>query len=155
VQQAQRIWRLREETELIDRMHRHPPSFDVSVPGGAIDAYVARIQAGLSDLDPAFGAYVYGHLADGNLHITVAVDGPVAHEVHAAIEDVLYAGLREIGGSFSAEHGVGIEKRQAYARYADPVKQELARALKALLDPKGVLNPGKIISPAAPTLAGH
>lgn len=146
LQQAQAIWRLREETELIERMHKHPPSFDVSVSGGDIDAYVARIEAGLKAVDPSYAPYVFGHLADGNLHISINTDGPVSHERHMAIEDVLYAGLRESGGSFSAEHGVGLEKRDAYERHADPVKQELARALKKLLDPKGMLNPGKIIS---------
>lgn len=148
LQQAQRIWRLREETE-IERKHRHPPSFDVSMPGGAIDSYIAQVQAGLKELAPDFAAYVYGYLADGNLHITVTVDGPVAHEVHAAVEDVLYAGLRGLGGSFSAEHGVGIEKRAAYERYADPVKRYLAQAIKALLDPRGVLRPGKFVAATA------
>lgn len=144
-EQARRIWRLREETELIERMHRLPPSFDVSVPGGILDAYVARIEAGLTALGEGFAPYVYGHLADGNLHITVPVDGPVSHDVHEAIEDVLYDGLAAAGGSFSAEHGVGIEKRPAWERHADPVKQDLSRAVKALLDPAGLLNPGKIV----------
>lgn len=147
LQQAARIWRLREETEMIERMHRLPPSFDVSVPGGMLDAYVARIEAELIALDPAFAPYVYGHLADGNLHITVPVDGPVSHAVHEAIEDVLYDGLRAAGGSFSAEHGVGLEKREAYERHADPVKRELARAIKRLIDPAGLLNPGKVVGP--------
>jgi FAD/FMN-containing dehydrogenase len=146
LQQAQRIWRLREETELIERRHRHPPSFDVSVPASALDAYVAHLEAGLVALDPAFAPYVYGHLADGNLHVTVPVDGPVPQDRYRAIEDVLYAGLREGGGSFSAEHGVGVEKRDAYERYADPVKRDLARAVKRLIDPKGGLNPGKIVA---------
>lgn len=146
IQQARNIWRLREESEQLERLHRHPPSFDVSVPGGAIDAYVEHIQARLKTIDPAYEAYVFGHLADGNLHIMLNADGPLTHELHAAVEDALYANLREMGGSFSAEHGVGIEKRDAYERYADPVKQDLARAVKALLDPKSVLNPGKVIS---------
>ncbi|WP_315928309.1 FAD-binding oxidoreductase [Mesorhizobium sp. SP-1A] len=146
VEQARTIWRLREETEMIERMHNHPPSFDVSVPGGAIDAYVARIGEGLKALDAAYSPYVFGHLADGNLHISINADNP-SRERYRAIEDVLYAGLREIGGSFSAEHGVGLDKRDAYERHADPVKQQLARAIKELLDPSDVLNPGKIIGP--------
>ncbi|MGI6852464.1 FAD-binding oxidoreductase [Mesorhizobium sp. 1B3] len=145
-QQARTIWRLREETEQIERMHKDPPSFDVSVPGDEIDSYVARLEAGLKAIDPAYAPYVFGHLGDGNLHISINVDGPVSHERHRAIEDVLYSGLRECGGSFSAEHGVGLDKRDAYERYADPVKQELARAIKTLLDPGGTLNPGKIVS---------
>lgn len=146
VAQAESIWRLREETEMIERMHHLPPSFDVSVPGGDIDAYVARIEAGLKRIDSAYAPYVFGHLADGNLHISINTDGPVSHALHEAIEDVLYTGLRESGGSFSAEHGVGIEKRDAYERYADPVKQALARAIKGLIDPGNMLNPGKVIS---------
>lgn len=147
LRQAGAIWRLREETEQIERMHSHPPSFDVSVPGGALDAYVARIGAGLKAIDAGYEPYVFGHLADGNLHISINADGPLAPERYAAVEDVLYAGLREMGGSFSAEHGVGLDKRSAYERYADPVKQELARALKAMLDPRNLLNPGKIVTP--------
>lgn len=145
VEQARTIWRLREETEQIERMHRHPPSFDVSVPAAAIDAYVARIAAGLKALDADYAPYVFGHLADGNLHISVNTDHPTP-ERYREIEDVLYAGLGEIGGSFSAEHGVGLDKRSAYERHADPVKQDLAQALKAMLDPHDLLNPGKIFT---------
>ncbi|MET2825692.1 FAD-binding oxidoreductase [Mesorhizobium shangrilense] len=144
--QAEAIWRLREETGEIERMHHLPPSFDVSVPGGALDAYVQRIEAGLKKIDPSYAPYVFGHLADGNLHISINTDGPLSHAVHEAIEDVLYEGLNEAGGSFSAEHGVGLEKRDAYERHADPVKQALARSIKEMLDPGNVMNPGKIVS---------
>ncbi|OQM75311.1 FAD-binding oxidoreductase [Manganibacter manganicus] len=146
LEQARMIWRLREETEMIERMHDHPPSFDVSVPAGMLDAYVARIENGLEALDAAWQPYVFGHLADGNLHISLNADGPLAPARYLAVEDVLYDGLRAAGGSFSAEHGVGLDKRGAYERHADPVKQDLARALKMLIDPQGLLNPGKIIS---------
>jgi FAD/FMN-containing dehydrogenase len=144
--QAEAIWRLREETGEIERMHHLPPSFDVSVPGGALDAYVERIEAGLKKIDAAYAPYVFGHLADGNLHISINTDGPLSHALHEAIEDVLYEGLNEAGGSFSAEHGVGLEKREAYERHADPVKQALARSIKTMLDPGNVMNPGKIVS---------
>ncbi|TPI19717.1 FAD-binding oxidoreductase [Mesorhizobium sp. B4-1-1] len=143
--QAAAIWRLREETEQIERAHPKAPSFDVSVSGGALDQYVARIEAGLKTLDASYAPYVYGHLADGNLHISINCDGPVSHDRHAAIEDVLYEGLHEAGGSFSAEHGVGLEKRDAYERHADPVKRELAKAIKEMIDPGNVMNPGKVV----------
>ncbi|WP_421917199.1 FAD-binding oxidoreductase [Mesorhizobium sp.] len=144
--QAEAIWRLREETGEIERMHHLPPSFDVSVPGGALDAYVERIEAGLKTIDADYAPYVFGHLADGNLHISINTDGPLPHALHEAIEDVLYEGLNEAGGSFSAEHGVGLEKREAYERHADPVKQALARSIKEMLDPGNMMNPGKIIA---------
>ncbi|TIT43147.1 MAG: FAD-binding oxidoreductase [Mesorhizobium sp.] len=126
VAQAEAIWRLREETEMIERMHHLPPSFDVSVPAGGLDTYVARIEAGLKAIDATYAPYVFGHLADGNLHISINTDGPVPHALHEAIEDVLYEGLQASGGSFSAEHGVGLDKRDAYERHVDPVKQALA-----------------------------
>jgi FAD/FMN-containing dehydrogenase len=150
LEQARTIWRLREESEVIERLHDHPPSFDVSVPGGAIDAYVTRITEGLKAIDADYSPYVFGHLADGNLHISINTDNP-PRERYRAIEDVLYAGLQEIGGSFSAEHGVGLDKRDAYERHADPVKQQLSRAIKALLDPSDMLNPGKIVGPGPET----
>ncbi|MBZ9840957.1 FAD-binding oxidoreductase [Mesorhizobium sp. CA5] len=143
--QAAAMWRLREETVEIERAHPMAPSFDVSVPAGALDAYVARIEAGLKKIDASYAPYVYGHLADGNLHISINCEGPVPHERHEAIEDVLYEGLREAGGSFSAEHGVGLEKREAYERHADPVKRDLAKAIKELIDPGNVMNPGKVV----------
>ena len=144
--QAAAMWRLREETEQIERAHHLPESFDVSVPGGALDAYVARIEAGLKTLDASYAPYVFGHLADGNLHISINADGPLPPERHKAIEDVLYEGLAAAGGSFSAEHGVGLEKRAAYERHADPVKRELARMIKEMIDPGNVMNPGKVVA---------
>lgn len=144
--QAAAMWRLREETVEIERAHHLPESFDVSVPGGALDAYVARIEAGLKQIDPSYAPYVYGHLADGNLHISINADGPLPIDRHKAVEDVLYEGLREAGGSFSAEHGVGLEKRAAYERHADPVKRELASMIKGMIDPGNVMNPGKVVA---------
>ncbi|WP_292172230.1 FAD-binding oxidoreductase [Mesorhizobium sp.] len=146
VAQAEAIWRLREETEMIERMHHLPPSFDVSVPAGGLDTYVARIEARLKAVDATYAPYVFGHLADGNLHISINTDGPVPHALHEAIEDVLYEGLQASGGSFSAEHGVGLDKRDAYERHVDPVNQALARAIKEMIDPANVMNPGKIIA---------
>jgi len=70
--------------------------------------------------------------------------------ITAAYEEVaplIYAGLKEIGGSFSAEHGIGLEKRRALQRYADPGKLRLMRQIKQLLDPDGLMNPGKVLGP--------
>jgi FAD/FMN-containing dehydrogenase len=149
MQQAERIWRVREDTDILYRLHPRAPSFDVSVPAGAIDNYVARIQADLKAIDPGFEPYIFGHLADGNLHIVFNVEGPLPAATTEAVERVLYTGLNAIGGSFSAEHGVGSKKRAAFERYADPVKRQLARAVKTIIDPQGLFNPGKIVDPAA------
>ena len=147
--QARRFWQLREEADFIYREHPAAPSFDVSVPPESLDAYVAAFRTRLAEADPALGAYVYGHMADGNLHISVTHAAP---DIAAspdnppllAIEAAVYEGVQALGGSFSAEHGIGLEKRHAYLTYADPVKRALACTIKRALDPHLLFNPGKV-----------
>lgn len=142
--QARRFWALREESDFIYRLHPAAPSFDVSLPPGALDVYVADLSARLKAVHPGFDAYVYGHVADGNLHLSVIGEGAAAPAVKDAIEDAVYTGVTEAGGSFSAEHGVGTEKRRAYLTYGNPARRALAQAIKAALDPKNLFNPGKV-----------
>lgn len=142
--QARRFWALREESEFIYRLHPGAPSFDVSVPPGALDAYVAGLRERLQAVDGGFDAYVYGHIADGNLHISIFGNGAKAPAMKEPIEDAVYTGVAECGGSFSAEHGVGLEKRRAYLTYGNPARRAAAQAIKAALDPNNLFNPGKV-----------
>lgn len=142
--QARRFWALREESDFIYRVQPGAPSFDVSVPPGALNAYVAGLKARLKAADSGFDAYVYGHIADGNLHISVIGDGVTAADLKGPIEDAVYTGVAEAGGSFSAEHGVGTEKRRAYLAFGNPARRAVAQAIKAALDPKNLFNPGKV-----------
>ena len=145
LEQRDRLWRLRENTEPVQRSFAHVLAFDISVPPSLIDGYVAAMQQRLAAVDSTLEACVYGHVADGNLHIMVGGGTAFAPELVTAVEGALYTGLRELGGSFSAEHGIGLKKKPAYARYADPVRRELATGIKAVLDPKGLFNPGKVV----------
>jgi FAD/FMN-containing dehydrogenase len=88
--------------------------------------------------------FAIGHLGDGNLHLTVGATQPLA-PVAQAITDAVYRGLKDMGGSFSAEHGIGLEKRASLAKLGDPGKLAMMRAIKAALDPLGILNPGKVL----------
>ncbi len=142
--QARRFWALREESDFIYRLHPAAPSFDVSLPPGALDDYVAGLRARLKAADAGFEAYVYGHVADGNLHISVIGDGATGAGAKEPIEDAVYMGVTEAGGSFSAEHGVGVEKRRAYYLHGNPARRALAQAIKAALDPNNLFNPGKV-----------
>jgi len=144
LEQARRFWAIREDSDFIYRLHPAAPSFDVSVPPGALDAYVAGLEARLNAADPGFGAYVYGHVADGNLHISVFGEGAAAPAMKEPIEDAVYTGVADLGGSFSAEHGVGLEKRRAFLAYGNPARRAAAVAIKAALDPKNLFNPGKV-----------
>mgnify|MGYP006209470855 CR=1 FL=1 len=78
------------------------------------------------------------------LHIAIAAPGPLPPDMKALAEDAVYAGIHASGGSFSAEHGVGLDKRDAYLSHVDPVKQSLSRQFKAILDPDMLFNPGKV-----------
>lgn len=144
MQQARRFWQLREEADFIYREHPGAPSFDVSLPPESLDLYVKAFRQRLAAADPAYGAYVYGHMADGNLHISITHAGVVSPESLLAIEAAVYDGVQALGGSFSAEHGIGLEKRHAYLTYADPVKRALADTIKRALDPELLFNPGKV-----------
>ncbi len=142
--QARRFWALREDGDFMYRHFPAAPSYDVSVPPGSLDDYVAGLRARLKAIDPGFDAYVYGHIADGNLHLSVIGEGVTAPALKAPIEDAVYTGVAEFGGSFSAEHGVGTEKRRAYLTYGNPARRAVAQAIKAALDPKNLFNPGKV-----------
>ncbi len=142
--QARRFWALREDGDFMYRHFPAAPSYDVSVPPGSLDDYVADLRARLKAIDAGFDAYVYGHIADGNLHLSVIGEGVTAAALKAPIEDAVYTGVAEFGGSFSAEHGVGTEKRRAYLTYGNPARRAVAQAIKAALDPKNLFNPGKV-----------
>ena len=146
ITQSTRLWRVREDTDVLYRAYPNAPSYDISVPGREIDAYVARLLPALREIDPALCPYLFGHLADGNLHIVLNVAGPLPPNRQSAIEAAIYQDLRSMGGSFSAEHGVGSKRIDALQSYSDPVKVELMGQIKRLLDPCGICNPGKVIA---------
>lgn len=142
--QARRFWDLREDSGFYFAAYPDAPSFDVSMPPSQLDRYVADLTERLSAIGDGYEAYVYGHIADGNLHIALAAPGPLPPDLKAKVEDAVYAGTLASGGSFSAEHGVGLDKRSAYLSHVDQVKQVLARGIKNLLDPERIFNPGKV-----------
>ncbi|OHV75679.1 FAD-binding oxidoreductase [Rhizobium sp. LCM 4573] len=142
--QARRFWDIREDSGFYYAEIPDAASFDISVPPTFLDAYVAGLETRLKAIDPTYAAYVYGHIADGNLHLTLIKRGPLPEKELRAVENAVYSGISEAGGSFSAEHGVGVEKRHGYETFVSPQKQQLARALKKALDPNGLFNPGKV-----------
>jgi FAD/FMN-containing dehydrogenase len=119
-------------------------NFDVSLPIGDIDAFATRCHGGLQARWPGSHNLFYGHIGDSNLHISVMIEGEGAEVMHA-VDAVVYDCVRAMAGSVSAEHGVGTLKR-AYLGYSRSAPElTLMRQLKQTLDPKGILNPGKLI----------
>jgi FAD/FMN-containing dehydrogenase len=137
------LWRIREDWA-VDRARPGGLWYDVSVPLDALAAYLAALEARLAAHDPALAVYVVGHLADGNLHVTVNAERPVTAR-YAEIAPLVYEGLKAVGGSFSAEHGIGLEKAGALEAWSGPRRMALMRAVKRVFDPTGILNPGKVM----------
>jgi FAD/FMN-containing dehydrogenase len=137
------LWRIREDWA-VDRLRPGGLWYDVSVPLDAIAGYLAALKARLHVHDPGLELYVVGHLADGNLHVTVNSERPVT-ERYAEIAPLVYEDLKRVGGSFSAEHGIGLEKVASLASWSGARRMQLMRAVKAVFDPAGILNPGKVV----------
>ncbi|SPJ25189.1 FAD-binding oxidoreductase [Palleronia abyssalis] len=116
---------------------------DVSVPLDRVEPFLDRAYAALEADDPDVRHLLVSHLGDGNLHLTVwPSDGDDGYErVMEIVEDI----VQEMGGSFSAEHGIGLGKRGAMARRKDKVALEVMGKIKAALDPQGIMNPGKVL----------
>ncbi|OEY66836.1 FAD-binding oxidoreductase [Marinobacter sp. X15-166B] len=136
------LWAIRETSEPEERCFTTTLGFDVSLPIRDMDAYVRQLQARLAEVSGDAVLLVFGHLADGNLHLTVGLHDRVARD---RIERVVYDCLQHYRGAVSAEHGIGLEKKAYLPVSREPAELALMRQLKALLDPDNILNPGKIL----------
>jgi FAD/FMN-containing dehydrogenase len=137
------LWRIREDWA-VDRARPGGLWFDVSVPTEAVGNYLEELRLRLRAHDPSLAVFIVGHLADGNLHVTVNAPWPLTAR-YDEIAPLVYAGLKERGGSFSAEHGIGLEKRAALEHWAGPVQLALMRSVKKVFDPSGIMNRGKVL----------
>ncbi len=137
------IWAIRDDIESL--MGLHPMFvFDVSVPLAHMQSYVSDIEAQLNKQWPESRCIIFGHLGDGNIHVVAAVSSG-SDEARAAVEHIVYGALRGRDGVISAEHGIGLEKKSHLDVSRNPEEIALMKTLKKALDPKGILNPGKII----------
>ena len=142
--QAQSIWDIREDIEGLFMALNPAFIFDVSLPIKDMNTYIMGLQKSvLETWGDAGNVIVFGHLGDGNLHLVVSV-GDGSDVAHAKINDLVYKPLQAIGGSVSAEHGIGLEKKDYLALSRTPEELAVMKNLKQMLDPKGLLNPGKI-----------
>ena len=149
LEQGKMFWRIRELFGEVQRHEGGSIKHDISVPVAAVPAFISEASAAVIKLIPGSRPLPFGHLGDGNIHYNVAQ--PVGadkadflnrwDEVNAVVFDV----VAKHGGSISAEHGIGVIKRDLLPKVKDPVAFELMRTLKRTLDPKGILNPGKVL----------
>lgn len=148
--QAAALWRLRESLSEAQKHEGASIKHDVSVPVGAIPELLKRGIAGVGKIAPGARPVPFGHIGDGNIHFNFSVaqggDNDAFlekwNEVSRAVHDVVHA----LGGSISAEHGLGVMKRDEITRYKSHAEIELMRTLKRTFDPNNILNPGKVVA---------
>lgn len=147
--QRQAFWKLRDEMSAAQKPEGGSIKHDISVPVAAVPDFIAEANAAVTKLIPGSRPVPFGHLGDGNIHYNVSqpVGGNSAdflarwHDVNA----VVFAIVLRMGGSISAEHGIGVLKRDELPDVKDKVAIELMRGIKAMLDPLGIMNPGKVL----------
>jgi len=149
LEQAKAFWYIREFFGEVQRRLGASIKHDISVPVSAVPAFIEEANAAVTKLIPGCQPLPFGHVGDGNIHYNVT-QPPDAdkeaflarwHEVNAVVFEV----VKKLGGSISAEHGVGIMKRDILPKYKDQTAIELMRTLKRTLDPNNILNPGKVL----------
>jgi D-lactate dehydrogenase (cytochrome) len=149
LQQAKSFWRIREMFSEVQRHVGASIKHDISVPVAAVPAFIADANAAVSKLIPGCRPLSFGHVGDGNIHYNVIQpEGADKAKFLARWDEIsktVFAVVKTLGGSISAEHGVGVMKRDLLPAYKDPVALDLMRALKRTLDPNGILNPGKVL----------
>jgi FAD/FMN-containing dehydrogenase len=149
LEQVKAFWRIREMFGEAQRHAGGSIKHDVSVPVATVPAFLKDAHAAVIALIPDARPLPFGHLGDGNIHYNVSQ--PIGadkadflkrwDEMNAAV----FAVVKKYGGSISAEHGIGVLKRDLLPSVKDPVALDLMRNLKRMLDPKGILNPGKVL----------
>ncbi len=144
------IWAIRDSNAMFHQ--KLPPAFtngfDVSMPLSHTEETVARVRAALNKRWPDVQTIAFGHVADSNLHFIVRVPG-AGSEVKAEMDGIVYRIVAEAKGSISAEHGIGLQKRPYLKLSRGPEEIAVMRAIKQALDPKGILNPGRIFESVA------
>lgn len=149
LKQRQDFWRLREEISDAQRHEGGSIKHDVSVPPDAIPAFIAAAAPIVENIAPGARPVVFGHFGDGNVHYNVTQphgrDKAEYLKLWQTMNDAVHTLVVDMGGSFSAEHGIGRLKRDTLSTFRSSVELDLMRAIKSAIDPKGIMNPGRIL----------
>jgi FAD/FMN-containing dehydrogenase len=146
----QQLWQLREA--MSETQKRDGPSIkhDIGLPSSAIPTFLTQCEAALSRAFPTVRIIAFGHAGDGNLHYNISYTRPDNAELfsdEASVNAIVYDLVYRHQGTLAAEHGIGQLKGHWLQRYQDPAALQLMRGIKQLLDPHGLMNPGKWLSP--------
>lgn len=145
-QQRQALWAIRDDIDTMVRALYPPITFDVSLSISAMDEYIEEVRRTLAERLPGSQMVVFGHIGDGNLHLVIGAGNLDPATVHT-VENTVYQTLQRHHGVISAEHGIGLQKREHLGISRSAAEIALMRMIKQAMDPKGLLNPGKIFLP--------
>lgn len=147
--QQQQFWDVREHLPEAQMREGARILFDVSVPVSSVPEFLQRATRLINDAHPNVVVSPFGHVGDGNIHFDLVQPSDMDKEAFMALSpdvtEQVNELIAELGGSFSAEHGIGRVKRETLARYRDPLEIELMRSIKRALDPSDRMNPGKLL----------
>ena len=143
VKEERALWAVRESPAEYETVLGPLVPFDVGIPIAKMDEAVTRIEAAVADAFPTARSLSYGHIGDSNLHVVVNVPEAGRAQPEKEIKKIVYGITRELGGTVSAEHGIGAIKRDYLGYSRTEAEIALMRTIKAALDPKGILNPAK------------
>ena len=148
--QAKELWRIREaivEAQLYSGSIKH----DVAVPVSRVAEFITRASEAVCERLPGIRPIAFGHVGDGNIHFNLTQPEGMDKAAYLArwqeFNDIVHGVVRELHGSISAEHGVGMMKRDEITHYKAPIEIELMRRIKNALDPANIMNPGKVVNP--------
>jgi FAD/FMN-containing dehydrogenase len=141
------LWALRENISEAERRQGPSIKHDPAVPRSVLPAFERAVRQAMEEVLPGSALCVFGHLGDGNLHINVfpPPGTETTQGLWAQVNRIVYDLAVEHGGSFSAEHGIGVLRRHELMRHKDPTALELMRQVKRMLDPHNLMNPGKVL----------
>jgi FAD/FMN-containing dehydrogenase len=148
VQQAKDLWTIREGISEAQNHEGASIKHDISVPVNKIPEFLQKANRQILELCPDARPVPLGHFGDGNVHYNIAqpigMEAAKFREYSKAFAEITYAVVGEMGGSISAEHGIGRIKKDALRQTKDPVALEMMHQIKQLFDPNGIMNPGKV-----------
>jgi FAD/FMN-containing dehydrogenase len=147
--QAEGLWRYREQLSEVQKFEGGSLKHDIAVPVSKTPLFLERATAAVKALVPGIRPVPFGHLGDGNIHFNLTQPEGADRAAYLArldeVAEAVHAIAMALGGSISAEHGIGQAKRDLMPAIKDPVELDLMRSLKRLFDPHGILNPGKVL----------
>ncbi len=147
--QAQKLWALRENLTEAQALDGKQVKHDISIPISRIPEFIDAAEAALAHEFPGVRIVNFGHVGDGNLHFNVApppgMDEDAFMDRMRSVNQIVHDTTARLGGSISAEHGLGVYKREEILRYKSPLEMEIMRSIKRAIDPLGIMNPGKVL----------